>query len=198
MAMKNHFETESDALLIERSKRGEARAFDELIKRYQTRIVQLCFHMLHDHELANDVAQEALIHAYRGLKDFRMQSGFYTWLYRIAVNLCLNQIKKERSAKKAELKELSYSTKEGQEYIDKIRQWLPEEYTDSQGLQEAIERGLLTLSPGHKAVLMMFDIEGVSQKEIARILKIAEGTVRSRLHYARQHMRKYLKEYREG
>jgi RNA polymerase sigma-70 factor (ECF subfamily) len=150
--------------------------------------------MLHDHEEAHDLTQETFINAYRHLPKFKMHARFYTWIYRIAVNLCINFIKKKKNIQTRPLTNFIYS-KGGQPYFEKVKRVVLPESPEFKEIEEALHHGLQTLSPRHKAVLIMYDIEGLSHKEIAQLLHINEGTVRSRLHYARQKMRKFLKDF---
>jgi len=180
--------------LIEQSKQGDEAAFAELVRRYRRKIFFLCKQLIGDQELAEDITQETFIQAYRHLNNFKMQSKFYTWIYRIAVNLCINLIRKKQTQKTtALLSDLSYTTEKSHDFLTKMQQKV--ESVETKELHDAIEKGLGFLSPEHKEVLVLYDIEGLSHKEIAKKLNTNEGTVRSRLHYARKQMQKFLKTY---
>lgn len=180
--------------LIIQSQKGDEEAYAELIRRYRRKIFFLCNHLLRDQELAEDITQETFIQAYRHLSHFKMQSRFYTWIYRIAINLCINLMRKKYSQKTGGvLSDLSYMTEAGHAYLEKMQK--SSDSIENRELHEAIEKGLKTLSPIHREVLEMFDMEGLSHKDIALKLHTNPGTIRSRLHYARRQMQIFLKEY---
>jgi RNA polymerase sigma factor (sigma-70 family) len=189
--MSNSKRPQDEPDLISRSKQGDEEAYSELIKRYRTRIYFLCFQMLHDQELAEDMTQETFIHAYRHLSRFKMESRFYTWVYRIAVNLTINLIRKKSHQKTTVWDDTSLKT-ESRDYLEHTSSGDSPEIHE---LHEAIEKGMKTLSPAHREVLQLFDIEGLSHQEIAKRLKVKSGTVRSRLYYARKQMQKFLKDF---
>ncbi len=165
--------------LIERSRQGDEEAFGELMHLYEKKIYHLCYQIIHDEELAQDLTQETFVHAYQHLDSFRMESLFYTWLYKIARNLSLNLLRKKKHIE-LELKE----------------EWLiPEKSPSKESSEEwnaALEEALKTLSSKQRVVFEMFDIQKMSHKEIAAQLNISPGTVRSRLFYARKNIRTYL------
>jgi len=180
--------------LILQSQKGDETAYSELVRRYPRKIFFLCNQLLRDQELAEDITQETFIQAYRHLSHFKMQSRFYTWIYRIAINLCINLMRKKHAQRTGGyLSDLSYMTEAGHAYLEKMQK--TSESIEVRELHEAIEKGLKTLSPIHREVLVMFDMEGMSHSEIARRLHTNPGTVRSRLHYARRQMQDFLKEY---
>jgi len=163
--------------LIEKCKKGDEEAFSTLMHLHEGKIFQVCLQIIKDEEIAQDLTQEAFVHAFQHLDSFKMHSTFYTWLYRIAKNLSLNLLRKKH-LQEQELKEELTSAPVPQE-----------EEELSQRMQEALEQ----LPLKQRLVFELFDLQKVPQKEIAAQLNISPGTVRSRLFYARRKMRRLLK-----
>lgn len=163
--------------LIKKSQAGDEKAFAELFSLNRNKIFRHALSILKDEEYAEDVTQESFLKAFLHIKEFRSQASFGTWLYRIAHNLALNRIKKkkeprlERDVAAAHVED-SPQTRELQKQID-----------------EAIKR----LSPKHREVFILYECQKYSQKEIAALLKVPPGTIRSRLYYARRHIRAILR-----
>jgi len=177
--------------LILKSQQCNEAAFSELMRRYRRKVLTLCTQIINDRGIAEDVVQETFISAYRHLKSFKMNARFYTWLYRIAVNLSINAIRKQQSQKaKTTLTDFAYTTESGRNLLE--TQHLPSEELELQEIHDLIEEGLRTLTHQQSEVIRLYDLEGLSHQEIATRLKIRAGTVRSRLHYARRKMRRFL------
>ena len=172
--------------LVEAAARGDADAFGRLVGSYQDRLFTSMTHLLnHAHE-AEDIVQEAFVQAYLRLDTFRGDSSFYTWIYRIAFNLAISNRRTSRSQVSVEeSRETS-----GHEMHD------PGGTPDKNLLQEEqvreIHAALSALSEEHRAVMVLRDLEGCDYEQIASILEISKGTVRSRLHRARSLMREHL------
>lgn len=162
--------------LIERSCQGDAEAFKELIDPLRKKIFYLCFSIVKDEKSAEDLVQEAFVRAYHSLSTFEGKSGFYTWVNHIARNLSLNYLKKR---KKHTLEVLH----EGMIAAPPVK----EEQTSD--LQEYLESSLALLEEKQRLVFKYFEIDRLSIKEIAALLDIPTGTVRSRLYYARKKIR---------
>ncbi len=187
--------------LIRRCQTGDMRAFRHLVERYEDRIYGLARSMIGDREAAKDAAQEAFIRAYRALGKFEGKSSFYTYLYRIATNVCLTVAQREQrrpdrvsldGMQEANAMALDrfWGTDEPQNDIDRI------------GLRDQIQNVLDLLSPEHRAVVVLKDIEDFSQEEIADVLGLSIGTVKSRISRARARLRDLLmplyREWRES
>lgn len=182
---------DEDLALVRRCQEGKLGAFQELVERYEGRIYTLACSIVGDREAARDAAQEAFIRAYQALPDFRMESGFYTWLYRIAVNACLNAARKERRRPdNVSLETLMESGRIASERL--FGSSPPENDIERAQLQEAIQSVLNSLSADHRAVVVLKDIEDLSQEEIAEALGCSVGTVKSRLSRARERLRDLL------
>ena len=181
-----------DFELVRAAKSGDLPAFGELVKKYQRRIYSLAYGMTGNHSDADDLSQAVFLKAFRAIGGFKFRSSFYTWLYRIGVNTIITTRKRIRARAALELKPELLEVS-GSPYLAARRGGLsPERELRAKELRRSVEKALNALSPKHRAAVVMYDIEGISQQEIARILKCSEGTVRSRLHYARRQLRKKL------
>lgn len=180
--------------LIEKAKGGDRNAFGELVRSYHQKIYMLVFHMTHNTADADDLTQEAFLRAYRGLKSFNQKSEFYTWLYRIAVNVTLNQIRKAKRRSAVSLSEeaLPRRLKKDENAED------PRKQAEARQLYERVLRGLDDLSPALRATLVLFSFQGLSHKDVAQVLGCAEGTVAWRISEARQQLRRHLKRQKRG
>jgi RNA polymerase sigma-70 factor (ECF subfamily) len=179
---------DADAELVERARRGDMRAFEMLVVKYQRRIERLIGRMVRDTDLVQDIAQETFIRAYRALPQFRGESAFYTWLYRIGVN----------SAKKAlaDLKrdplvlESARQNEEGEE-TSRVENELsdgetPEALLASKEIAAAVNAAIAALSEELRQAITLREIEGLSYEEIAEVMDCPIGTVRSRIFRARE------------
>jgi len=187
----------SDVLsLVQRAKNGELPAFDSLILRYRQRLYAVIYNMTMNAEDAADLTQETFVKAFRSLAKFREKSSFYTWLYRIGVNLTLTHLKRRKIRKffsfdqasedggmSKDLKAVSSTS------ATSVKKALNNE------LHEKLNEALSKLSDKHRTIVVLFEIDGLGHKEIAKIMKCTEGTVRSRLFYAKQQLQSYLSEY---
>ncbi|MED5619521.1 RNA polymerase sigma factor RpoE [Ideonella sp. BN130291] len=180
---------DADALLIDRVKQGDMRAFEMLVVKYQRRIERLIGRMVRDVDLVQDIAQETFIRAYRAIPQFRGESAFYTWLYRIAVN----------TAKKAlvELKrdplvsESAYASSEDGEETSRVENELsdgetPEAVLASKEIAATVNAAVDALSEDLRQAITLREIEGLSYEEIADVMNCPIGTVRSRIFRARE------------
>ncbi|MCX6349490.1 MAG: sigma-70 family RNA polymerase sigma factor [Candidatus Aureabacteria bacterium] len=190
---RSNLTDEEDLSLVRRTREGETEAFGTLVTRHQKRIYALAYRMTGNHAAADDIAQETFVRAFRGIGDFGGRSSFYTWIYRIAVNLALTRWKKARTHPELEL------DPEILERFARRQPSRPEGDGDrgarSRELGKAIDDALAVLSPEHRAVVVMREMEGMPHQEIARICGCSEGTVRSRLFYAKKMLRKKLMRY---
>ncbi len=198
-------DAEADALLVDRVKHGDARAFELLVVKYQRRIERLIARMVRDVDLVQDIAQETFIRAYRAMPQFRGESAFYTWLYRIAVN----------TAKKAlmELKRdplITESARLGRDEDGEETSRLENELSDgetpdnmlaSRQVAAAVNTAIEALSDDLRQAILLREIEGLSYEEIATVMNCPIGTVRSRIFRAREAIAERLRpllDTREG
>ncbi len=184
-----------EADLVKRAQRGDLKAYDELVKRYQQRIYATLYHMTGNHEDANDLAQDAFIKAYAALKSFKGGSSFYTWLYRIAVNKTINFLKQRKNKYHLSLNDIDFNAEHDPDLMALISDKTPTRDVALAELQKKLNEALIKLSEPHRMVIVLHDVQGLSHDEIGEIMGCNIGTVRSRLFYARQQMQGHLTEY---
>ena len=184
-----------DWAIVQRVQHGEVSAFNQLVQKYRQSLFSIIYNMTGNREDATDIAQEAFIKAFQSIKQFRGQASFYTWIYRIAVNSSITFIKR---AKKQRF--INYETIDETLVSSDILEYFTAKTKTEKGallkeLQEKLNDALQKLSPKHRIVVILHEVEGMNHKEIADITKTSEGTVRSRLHYAKKMLQAYLQEY---
>lgn len=188
-------EADADLVIVRQVQAGDVAAFDQLILKYRERVFGVVYNLTANREDASDLTQDSFIKAFQAINRFQGHCSFFTWLYKIAVNTTLSHLRKNRMRSFFSLEKLD---EEGgaSEVIDKL--------TDKQGadrstylreLQEKLNEALLKLSIPHRTVITLFEIDGLSHSEIAEIMGCSEGTVRSRLHYAKQFLQGELSKY---
>jgi RNA polymerase sigma-70 factor, ECF subfamily len=172
-----------DENLINRFKGGDLSGFEELVRKYQDRIYNLCRYMVQDTHDAEDTAQDVFLKAYRSLNTFKPDAALYTWLYRIAVNTCLDYKKKSRSEQA-----------EDESVIDDLASTepSPERLYESKEISQAIQSALRKLPKDLRAAIVLKEIEDLSYQEIAEVLHTSIGTVKSRISRAREELRRLL------
>lgn len=181
---------------LSRFKSGNRNAFDFLIRKYQRRLFGVIYNMTSNKEDTADILQDVFVKAFRSLDGFKGVSQFYTWLYRIAVNTTLNFLNKRKQKNAMSLE--AWNTED-----NKIPDFLLNDPKEEKGdkatllkeLQEKLNEALQKLSTTHRTVVVLFEIDGMSHSEIAEILHCSEGTVRSRLHYAKEQLKQLLSDY---
>ncbi|WP_066634489.1 RNA polymerase sigma factor [Desulfolucanica intricata] len=173
----------SDDVLIEKSKQGDLDAFEQLVRRYENKIYNICYRFMGNHADASDLAQETFIRLYKALPKFRGESGFMTWLYRICGNVCRDELRRQQRRQKVFLDESS----NGPVLSASIRSQdlLPEEMLERQELKLMIQSCMNSLSEDHRLILILREIQGLSYEELAEVLDCTLGTVKSRLSRAR-------------
>jgi RNA polymerase sigma-70 factor (ECF subfamily) len=176
-----------DGALVERVRGGDVAAFEPLVEKYRQRVYRLAYNVLRNQEDAWDVAQDAFIKAYKALPSFRGQSAFYTWLFRIVMNVAHDKARQRGAQGRA------FGTERVTE--EEWERTMPDPGEDpgaaaARAEQRArIAQALETLPEHHRAIIMLSDVEGLSYREIADVLNIPMGTVMSRLHNARKRLR---------
>ena len=186
---------ESEDVLVRGARRGDMKAYDELVKRYQQRIYATIYHMTSNHEDANDLAQESFIKAFQALRSFKGGSSFYTWLYRIAVNKTINFLKQRKNRLHMSLNDIDFNAEHDPDLMALISEHTPRRAAGLSELQKKLNEALMKLSEPHRLVVVMHDVQGHSHEEIAETMDCNVGTVRSRLFYARQQLQGYLADY---
>jgi RNA polymerase sigma-70 factor (ECF subfamily) len=179
-------EREVDLALVERVRRGDRRAFDLLVIKYQRKIMRLLSRMIHDPAEIEDVAQEAFIKAYRALPQFRGDSAFYTWLYRIAINTARNW---QSASFRRPVTVTSLETEDGETFdqIDGLSdQSTPESVLASRQIARTVNEAIEALPEDLRTAIVLREIEGMSYEDIASTMQCPIGTVRSRIFRARE------------
>lgn len=179
--------------LVREAQSGDLGAYDELVRRHQERIYGLCYHMTSNHEDAHDLAQDAFVKAWQAIRTFKGDASFYTWVYRIAVNTCLNHLKTKRNRTlHLSLNDLEINPENDPELVALVSERTPRRDAGLSELHRRLNESMLKLSEEHRAVVTMHDIQGMPHDEIAKVLGVNPGTVRSRLFYARQQLQAWL------
>jgi RNA polymerase sigma factor (sigma-70 family) len=184
-----------DETLVARVQAGDATSFDLLVQRYKERLYATVYHMTSNHEDANDLVQEALIKAYKSIGGFKRESSFYTWVYRIAVNRTINHLKRRKNRNHFSLDDIDNHIQSDPDFVELMSHVTPRREVGLTELQEKLNEALQKLSEAHRAVVVMHDVQGMTHADIAKVIKCSEGTVRSRLFYARQQMQGLLSDY---
>jgi RNA polymerase sigma-70 factor (ECF subfamily) len=180
-----------DQRLIAECLAGRTAAFGELVRRHQDRLFNTVYRLLGHAEDARDVVQDAFIHAYQSLKSFKGDSLFYTWLYRIAVNTAISWKRKRRMVVGLQLDRDDGASLEPQDLSEGHH---PGHALEQAELERHIQEALSRVSPEHRAVLILKDMEGQKYEVMAEILEVPIGTIRSRLHRARLELREVLEQ----
>ena len=191
----NESPTDADEVLVSRAQSGDTLAFDQLVVRYSPRLYGMIYHMTSNKEDANDLTQDVFAKAYRSLNRFRGRSSFYTWIYAIGTNMTLNFLKKRNRRAAWSLDNLDSGIQNDEAMVDLAHAANPRHQSDLNELQKKLNEAMQSLSNSHRAVVTMFDIQGIPHAEISKILKVSEGTVRSRLFYAHRQLQGHLEEF---
>ena len=170
--------------LIQAARNGDQAAFGELVRQYQKRVFALAVRMCPTPELAEEAAQEAFLAAWQGLPFFRGDSAFATWLYRLTSNACVDLLENRHQGPSLDDETVSAEVPDPTP--------TPEKAVEQQELRRQIEAGLQTLSPEHREVLILREIQQLSYDEIADVLSLDLGTVKSRINRGRRQLREFL------
>jgi RNA polymerase sigma-70 factor, ECF subfamily len=183
-----------DRVLVERCQAGELAAYEILVGRYRQRVYSLAYGMLRNEQDAVDLSQETFVKAWQAIRGFRKNASFYTWLYRITTNLCIDFVRKRDRRPTVPFEEAVDPDSDVDVEIAPSSQPSPSEEVRRKELREQIDAALQELSPEHRIVIQLREYEGLDYAEIAKAIGCQIGTVMSRLHYARKHLQKLLKE----
>ena len=189
-------EADADLDVVRRVQAGDVAAFDTLIRKYRERLYGVVYNLTSNREDAADLTQDAFIKAFQSIQRFSGQSSFFTWLYRIAVNSTISHLRKNRLRAFFSLETIDSEEPVARDIIAAL--------TDKAGgdrdtyvreLQEKLNDAMQKLSIKHRTVVTLFEIDGLSHQEIAEVMDCSVGTVRSRLHYAKQLLQAELQPY---
>jgi RNA polymerase sigma-70 factor (ECF subfamily) len=188
----------NDHGLLEATREGDEAAFGELVRRYRNQITNYVYRMTNDYELAVDLAQETFLRVYAAAERYQSSYAFSTYIYRIATNLAISELRRRKRRRLVSLTGFFQGHEEGEESCDL-------EMVDGGALQDAtlvederraaVARAIATLPEKYRAPLVLRDVEGRSYEEIACILEMSEGTVKSRINRARSFLREKLRAY---
>ena len=184
-----------DRTLVKAAQTGDAQAFRALVERYQRRVVQLALTMTKDADEAMDIAQETFVRVHRYLPSFKGDSSFFTWTYRIAMNLCLDAQRRKGRLERVDVEQGDEAEIEAAMDPPSAALAGPQRQALNAELRERIEEALASLSDNHRAILLLREVEGLSYEVLAKVLGIRKGTVMSRLFHARLKMQNKLREY---
>jgi RNA polymerase sigma-70 factor, ECF subfamily len=181
-------QADADAALVDRVKRGDVRAFEMLVVKYQRRIERLIARMVRDTDLVQDIAQETFIRAYRALPQFRGDSAFYTWLYRIAVNTAkkaLLELKRDPIVTESALAPADDEETSARQ-VEPTDMATPDALLASKEIAATVNAAIESLSEDLRQAITLREIEGLSYEEISEVMNCPIGTVRSRIYRARE------------
>ena len=190
-----------DLTLVKRVRSGDQRAFRTLVERYQRKIYSVALGMLKDKEEAMDVSQEAFVKVYKYLDHFKGDASFYTWLYRITVNICIDVMRRRGSGRHEHVEfDETVAANLDEANIGALGSRLgtnPQKAALRKELAVKIQEALQEVPEKHRAILLLREVEGMSYEDLSRTLEIPKGTVMSRLFHARAKVQKILSEYLE-
>jgi RNA polymerase sigma-70 factor (ECF subfamily) len=187
----------SDGELIRESRRGGKEAFQELVRRYQKRVMAVALGMVHNPDDAMEITQDTFVKAFENIDRFKGESSVYTWLYRIVVNRAIDFRRRERRHPVVRFDDRPGGDDRREPFEDGLKEEHPHDPFDAVQAHEVGDRvteAINELTPDHKAVILLREVEGLSYDEISRVMQCSKGTVMSRLHYARKKLQKQLKD----
>ncbi|MCZ6819732.1 MAG: RNA polymerase sigma factor [Calditrichaeota bacterium] len=176
-----------DSALLQGCRRGDRQAQRALYDQYKDWVFGIAYRMSNHQQQAEDITQEVFIRLFRKIDSFRGDSAFSSWLYRLAMNVCINHLKKEKKYRERILNELSNSQNQNTSFAKGEKPTFD--------MKPYLEKAIRALPEGYRAVFVLYQIEGYGHREIARMLNISEGTSKSQLHKARLELRKFLEPY---
>ena len=177
---------DSDEILVERVKNGSKDAYAELVRRYMKKAYSIAYQFLGNSEDAKDISQDVFVKIYQSIGRFKEGHKFFSWFYKILINHCIN-VRRKKVLLPFIADDFTLNTSPDEEMI--------EDNIDRQELKSEVNRAISKLPLKQRRVLILCEIEGLSQKEVSEMINISEGTVRSRLFYARKRLQKHLNKY---
>lgn len=179
---------------MRRVQAGNNEAFEELVKRYERKVYNIAYRLMGNERDASEVLQDAFLRAYRFLPKFQFKSSFFTWLYRIATNVSLTKLRKREKVQLVSIDEPANADGDLPLEIPDYR-YNPEKMMKQRQLREALQNAVDNLPPDYRSVVVLRDLEGLSNEEVSKVLNLTVAAVKSRLHRGRLELRKVLAEY---
>lgn len=195
-ALRMNDRDQEDAELVDRVVRGDQGAYKTLVLRYQGKIFAVAYGILRNKEDGREVTQECFVKAYRNLPTFRRDSSFYTWLYRIAFNLALDSKRKAYRTRETPISEDEHEVPDEALNTGPAPVGNPDRHFQAMEIREKVRFAIAQLPADQRTAIVLREVEGLSYKEIADSMGCAEGTVMSRLFYARKKLQEMLKDLR--
>lgn len=193
---ERQLEAAPDMEIVRRVQEGDVAAFDQLVLKYRARVYGVVYNLTSNREDAADLTQDAFIKSFQSINRFQGQSSFFTWLYRIAVNSTLTHLRKNRLRTFFSFEKINTEDKVSAEVVAALTDDNSADHeTFARELQEKLNEAMQKLSIRHRTVITLFEIDGLGHQEIAEIMNCSVGTVRSRLHYAKQLLQSELQPY---
>lgn len=183
-----------DLELVERCQRGDLAAYEILVGRHRQRVYQYAFSRVRHEQDALDLCQETFVKAWQAIRGFKKTAQFSTWLYRITTNLCIDRARRRDRRAEVSFEEAVDPDSDVNVQIPPSNQPLPTDEAQRAELRRQIDAAIAELSPEHRAVIHLREFEGLEYAEIAKAVGCNLGTVMSRLHYARKHLQKLLRD----
>jgi RNA polymerase sigma-70 factor (ECF subfamily) len=187
MSKQRDYAAMADEALVEAAQNGDTAAFEELVARHRDKIYARAFSMMRNEDAAIDLSQEAWVKGWQRLRQFHGEASFVTWMTRIVINLCLDQLRKQKRLRADSIEQLDEEMG-GVERQMPVVTPNPTEGLEQQELRQRIDRALAQLSYEHRTVLILHEFEELEYKEVAKRMGCSIGTVMSRLFYARRKM----------
>ncbi len=189
----------NDLDLVQRAQQGDTEAYRYLVERYQSKAFSVALGVIGNKNDAEDIVQEAFLKAYKNLGRFKGKSSFYTWLYRIVTNLAIDYSRKKYRKTEVSVGQMVSSDCDSKDLLDTLNSLFgedlrdnPERYIVRDEIRTGLNRAMEKLSPEHKAVVYLREVDGLSYEEISDIVGCSKGTVMSRLHHARKNLKVFL------
>jgi len=188
---------DKDFGLIQAINSGQVDKFHELVKRYEQKLYNFSLRMCHDHSDAEDMVQDTFLNVFKYLKDFRYETKFKNWLYKVAASTCIKKRRKSKFAPEREISLDEFRPGDEAAAAEKVPEWalMPLDKLLNEELSSVIHRAILSIPRKYRMVIVLRDIEGFSTAETAQILNLSPANVKVRLHRARLYLRDKLKGY---
>jgi RNA polymerase sigma-70 factor (ECF subfamily) len=188
---------DKDFDLIQAINSGQVDRFHDLVKRYEQKLYNFSLRMCRDHSDAEDMVQDTFLNVFKYLKDFRYETKFKNWLYKVAASTCIKIKRKSKFAPERELSLDEFMPGDNAEVVDRVPEWalMPLDKMLNEELAAVIQKGILSIPKKYRMVIVLRDIEGFSTSETAQILNLTPANVKVRLHRARLYLREKLKGY---